>query len=205
MADLDPRAQMLAAAEIARQACLQKVEPVGFPGAIARRPRAKKLPAGQTALWDAAELAPPPSDGDVPKGPKLTLIQAAIRTPTRPCPEMPKPRRCELAVRDSILLDDDRMAIRTAVGDAQIYTALQRGEPEPPSCSPWRRVVEAEAAAAIIVGACPDARGGTALGGCIIVNPDGPRPSDRETIQGFLWREALRRKSLITQKRGRRG
>jgi len=190
----DTHAEVLAAAEAARAAFqTSAVAPSqGFPGALVRVPKkgAASL-VSQSSLWDVATFTPGPvvpkprrssalrgksKKAEEPTGPAPTLIQAALRAPLRPCPELERDARVPMAAREVILNQDGTFVVRVQVGDFSIYSRYVDGRRS--------QVTDVHA----IMSVCPEAEGTSSMG-CILVAPDGQRPGDDAVIERWLLQQ----------------
>jgi hypothetical protein len=190
----DTRAEVLAAAEAARAAVQSStLAPLqGFPGALVRVTKKSQTPsASQASLWDSTSLAL--QRKSTKRGPKEkaepppTLIQAALRAPPRPCPDLEREARVPMADREVILKQDGTFVVRAQVGDFSIFSHYVDG-----------RRVRVTSAIHEIMAVCPEAQGTSSMG-CILVASDGPRPGDEVVIDRWLLqqdeRESIWRKS----------
>ena len=195
-------AEMLAAANAARAAFQEKPTTPGFPGAVdktPKKPRAKRLPDTQALLWDLPPPLPPPPPPPPPpamdvvdpeepvddRDPAVNLIQRALRMPIRPSPNFENPSERNMSAYREVIGVGDSFVVRQQLGESSIYSFfIDR-----------KRTAAHEQAIAAIRAACCEAAEGTCSQACVVVNVDGPAPTDLATISRWLLQQADRERA----------
>lgn len=181
----DPHAEVMQAAAAAMAAFQARSAGHGFPGAVQRKPRAKRKPKEQVSLWEPTQLGEPGKSGtalkeSTVKEPEINLIQRALRAPPRPWPKLERSGRMIDVAREVVLIDDAKFVVRTQVGLSSVYCLFVNNE----------RSHDVRAASEILV-ACPEAKG-TAWRGCVVVGPSGPSPDDLPFLRRWLLQQVDR-------------
>lgn len=189
-------AEMLAAANAARAAFQERPTAPGFPGAVdkaPKKPRAKRQPKTQALLlWDGLVVPPPQPPKKVAdsepvddRDPAVNLLQRALRMPVRPSPQFENPSERNLDAYREVISSGDHFVVRQQLGESSIYSFFVDRQ----------RTAAHEQAIAAIKSACPEAVQGTCAHACILVNVDGPAPTDLATISRWLLQQADRERA----------
>lgn len=189
-------ADVLKAAEAARQACLDGPRG-GFVAPPVRPPRkkGKKARKEQAALWSVH--AEEKTEERPPEGPKLTLIQQALRIERKPFVDPPRSmQRCPMASREVVRLDEEghEIAVRCEWNGANIYFArrLQQGEQAVASVG-LGDLPSHEDAIVMVRRAFPEiSTQATEWRGCILVTKAAPTRADRSAIETWIQHQEQR-------------
>ena len=181
----DPHAEVMQAAAAAMAAFQARSAGHGFPGAVQRKPRSKRKPKEQVALWEPSQLGEPGKLGtalneSTVKEPEMNLIQRALRASPRPWPKFERSGRMLDVAREVVLIDDAKFVVRTQVGLSSVYCLFVNNE----------RSHDVRAADEIL-GACPEAKG-TVWRGCVVVGLSGPSPDDLPFLRRWLLQQVDR-------------
>lgn len=196
---LNTHAEMLAAANAARAAFQEKPATPGFPGAVdktPRKPRVKRPADTQALLWDLPPPPPPPQPATEIVGPEdsepvddrdpaVNLIQRALRMPVRQRPDFQNPSERNLGAYREVIGDGDNFVVRQQLGESSIYSFFVNRQ----------RTAAHDQAIAAIRSACPEAVQGTCAHACVLVNVEGPAPTDLVTISRWLLQQADRERA----------
>lgn len=188
-------AEMLAAANAARAAFQEKPATPGFPGAVDRapkKPRTKRPPKTQALLlWDGLVAPPQPlakkmvAATPIEREPAVNLLQQALRMPIRPSPNFQNPTERNLSAYREVIGSGDNFVVRQQLGESSIYSFFVDRQ----------RTAAHNQAIAAIRAACPETAEGTCADACVLVNVDGPAPTDLATISRWLLQQADRERA----------
>ena len=194
----DPRAEMLAAAEAARTVCLSRPPP-----SLPRR--ARRASPVQAVLWDAPASPRAPVSKASPDE-TLSPLQAALRLPVRPSPELPRSGRNPHAIREGIPVSNTECVVRVALdAETSLYFVALAGPPFSGG-GPIPVGVTRSAdptAPATICRACPETAGASSWRGCVIVNLGGPSSTEAARIDTWIAHEAERQQAALRAVAGR--
>lgn len=175
-------AEVMEAARTAMEAFHESRTVRGFPGVVPptkkKTKRKNGAKADQVSLWRDGECEKKTKAKG--KEPELTMIHAALRLPTRPCPTLERAQRTPLAHREVVLVGEASFVVRIQVGESNVYSHFRDG-----------RRSHGDDAAATIIAACPEAQG-TVWQGCILASPDGPATGDELFLERWIAEQQKR-------------